>query len=79
MTSIYVYDPIYQLTQVLQGATTTESYTYDATGNRLTSADGTLGRHHLVPGAQAVRRYYVYAKPANQSVETFQTEEDSEP
>src|SRR5215472_16389606 len=33
----YTYDTIYQLKQVTQGATTTESYTYDAVGNRLTS------------------------------------------
>ena len=31
------YDAIYQLTQVTQSATTTESYTYDAVGNRLSS------------------------------------------
>src|SRR5262249_31379104 len=31
------YDPLYQLTQVTQGATTTESYSYDAVGNRLSS------------------------------------------
>jgi RHS repeat-associated protein len=33
----YTYDPIYQLTQVTQGASTTESYSYDAVGNRLSS------------------------------------------
>lgn len=34
----YTYDPIYQLTQVVQnGSTTTESYTYDGVGNRLSS------------------------------------------
>jgi RHS repeat-associated protein len=33
----YSYDAIYQLTQVVQGATTTESYSYDAVGNRLSS------------------------------------------
>lgn len=37
VTEQYTYDPIYQLTQVTQGATTTESYSYDAVGNRLTS------------------------------------------
>src|SRR5262249_13629328 len=37
ITEQYTYDPIYQLTQVTQGATTTESYTYDSVGNRLTS------------------------------------------
>ena len=36
-TENYTYDPLYQLTQVAQGLTTTESYTYDAVGNRLSS------------------------------------------
>src|SRR5437660_2038222 len=36
VTSNYTYDPIYELTQVTQAATT-ESYTYDAVGNRLSS------------------------------------------
>ena len=36
-TENYTYDPIYQLTQVTQGLTTTESYSYDAVGNRLSS------------------------------------------
>jgi YD repeat-containing protein len=33
----YAYDNIYELTGVNQGSTTTESYTYDAVGNRLSS------------------------------------------
>ena len=37
VTEGYGYDPIYQLTQVTQGASTTESYSYDAVGNRLSS------------------------------------------
>ena len=37
MTSNYGYDAIYELTSVLQGANTTESYTYDPVGNRLSS------------------------------------------
>jgi YD repeat-containing protein len=37
ITEHYTYDPIYQLTQVAQGTTTTESYSYDAVGNRLSS------------------------------------------
>jgi RHS repeat-associated protein len=37
ITENYTYDPLYQLTQVTQGATTTESYSYDAVGNRLSS------------------------------------------
>src|SRR5205823_6301262 len=36
-TSTFSYDPLYELTQVLQGATSTENYTYDAVGNRLSS------------------------------------------
>ncbi len=36
-TEQYTYDAIYQLTQVAQGATTTESYSYDVVGNRLSS------------------------------------------
>jgi RHS repeat-associated protein len=35
--SNYAYDNIYQLTGVTQNATTTESYTYDPVGNRLSS------------------------------------------
>jgi RHS repeat-associated protein len=37
VTEQYTYDPLYQLTQVVQGATTTESYSYDLVGNRLAS------------------------------------------
>jgi RHS repeat-associated protein len=37
ITENYTYDPLYQLTQVTQGLTTTESYSYDAVGNRLSS------------------------------------------
>jgi RHS repeat-associated protein len=37
VTENYIYDAIYQLKQVTQQATTTESYTYDAVGNRLSS------------------------------------------
>jgi RHS repeat-associated protein len=37
VTSNYSYDAIYELTQVTQGTTTTESYTFDPVGNRLSS------------------------------------------
>jgi RHS repeat-associated protein len=37
ITSNYTYDPIYELTQVTQGGSTTESYSYDAVGNRTAS------------------------------------------
>jgi RHS repeat-associated protein len=35
--SNFTYDAIYELTQVTQGASTTESYSYDPVGNRLSS------------------------------------------
>jgi RHS repeat-associated protein len=37
VTSNYTYDALYQLTQVMQGGNTTESYSYDPVGNRLSS------------------------------------------
>jgi len=37
ITEGYTYDLIYQFTQVAQGLSTTESYSYDAVGNRLSS------------------------------------------
>lgn len=37
-TSNYSYDPLYGLTQVTQGASTTETYSYDYVGNRLSSS-----------------------------------------
>ena len=37
VTSNYTYDNIYELTQVTQGASTTESYSYDPVGNRTAS------------------------------------------
>jgi RHS repeat-associated protein len=37
VTSNYTYDKIYELAQVMQGANTTESYSYDLVGNRLSS------------------------------------------
>jgi RHS repeat-associated protein len=37
VTSNYGYDLLYELTQVTQGASTAESYSYDAVGNRLSS------------------------------------------
>jgi len=38
ITSNYSYDPLYELTQVTQGSSTTESYSYDPVGNRLSSS-----------------------------------------
>jgi RHS repeat-associated protein len=37
IVSNYAYDPLYELTRVTQGASTVESYSFDAVGNRLTS------------------------------------------
>jgi RHS repeat-associated protein len=41
VTSAYSYDPIYELTQAVVGGTLAESYSYDAVGNRLSSAGPT--------------------------------------
>ncbi|HWZ44719.1 MAG TPA: RHS repeat-associated core domain-containing protein [Candidatus Saccharimonadales bacterium] len=41
VTSNFVHDNLYQLTGVTQGTSTTESYTYDAVGNRLSAVGGT--------------------------------------
>src|SRR5271157_4844519 len=38
ITSNYGYDAIYELQQVTQGGSTTENYSYDAVGNRLSSS-----------------------------------------
>jgi RHS repeat-associated protein len=38
ITSNYGYDAIYELLQVTKGGSTTESYSYDAVGNRLSSS-----------------------------------------
>jgi YD repeat-containing protein len=40
VTSNYSYDALYELTQVVQAPTTTEGYTYDRVGNRLSSLGG---------------------------------------
>lgn len=37
VTSNYGYDPVYQLQNAFQGGATTESYSYDVIGNRVTS------------------------------------------
>jgi RHS repeat-associated protein len=37
ITEGYSYDPIYELTQVVKGGSTSETYSYDAVGNRLSS------------------------------------------
>jgi RHS repeat-associated protein len=37
ITSSFSYDPTYQLTQVVQGSTTKETYSFDLVGNRLSS------------------------------------------
>ncbi len=45
VTSNYTYDQVYELTQVTQGANTTESYSYDPVGNRLSSLGLASIRH----------------------------------
>jgi RHS repeat-associated protein len=38
----YSYDPLYRLTQVVRNSSTTESYSYDSVGNRLSSLSAPL-------------------------------------
>jgi hypothetical protein len=38
VTVNYGYDPIYELKQVMQSGSVTEAYSYDAVGNRLSTA-----------------------------------------
>ena len=58
MTSKYSYDNIYELTQAVVGGTVAESYTYDAVGNRLTSAGRSdLQLQHLERAHLHVRRH----------------------
>ena len=40
MTTSYGYDAIYELLNATQSGATTESYTYDPVGNRLTNLSG---------------------------------------
>jgi RHS repeat-associated protein len=47
VTSNYSYDSIYELTQVTQGASTTETYSYDAVGNRLSSLGVTIYNYNV--------------------------------
>ena len=48
LTSNYTYDAIYQLTQVTQGTSSTESYSYDPVGNRTASLGGCLVHDEFV-------------------------------
>ena len=41
-----VYDPLYELTQVTQGSSTTESYSYDPVGNRLSAVGVPLYKYN---------------------------------
>src|SRR5205814_3328092 len=43
----YAYDVVYQLTQVTQGNSTTESYSYDPVGNRLSSVAEPLYQYNV--------------------------------
>ena len=45
VTSTYAYDPIYQLKSAMQATNTSEAYTYDSVGNRLTNLDNSPWTH----------------------------------
>jgi RHS repeat-associated protein len=60
VTTNYGYDSTYQLLSAVQGANTTESYSYDPVGNRLTSAAGSYaynGSNELTSSPTATFTY----------------------
>jgi RHS repeat-associated protein len=61
VTSNYTYDPLYELKLVTQAANTTESYTYDSVGNRLSSLTATAssynGSNQLTSNSNATYTY----------------------
>jgi RHS repeat-associated protein len=74
VTSNYSYDAIYELTQVTQGAHTTESYTYDPVGNRLSSLG--LSPYQYNASNEMVstpNALYVYDNNGNLTSETTST------
>ena len=60
----YSYDLLYRLTQVTRGATTKESYTYDAVGNRL-SGLGAPGWSYNARNQLLTRPGFTYTYDAN--------------
>ena len=74
VTSNYSYDAIYELTQVTQGATTTESYSYDPVGNRLSSLG--VSPYQYNPSNEMVSTptaLYVYDSNGNTTSKTDST------
>jgi len=73
VTSNYTYDKIYELTQVMQGVNTTESYSYDPVGNRLSSlgASYTVNTSNEVTAAGGVM--YTYDSNGNTTSKTDST------
>jgi len=74
VTSNYSYDAIYELTQVTQGATTTESYSYDPVGNRLSSLG--MSPYQYNPSNEMVSTpsaLYAYDNNGNLTSETNST------
>jgi RHS repeat-associated protein len=63
LTTNYTYDTIYEVLQASQGGTTTESYSYDPVGNRLTSlgvSSYTVNSSNEVTAAGGVTYTYDY-------------------
>ena len=56
----FTYDSIYELTQVTQGSSTTESYSYDPVGNRLSLARSLFVYEQLVERADLDFEHNLY-------------------
>ena len=70
VTSNYTYDPIYELTQVAQAANTTESYSYDPVGNRLSSLSGSYSYNSSNELTSAPSTSYTYDYDGNMLTST---------
>ena len=70
VTTNYGYDVIYELLSATQGTTTTESYTYDAVGNRLSNLSGS-GWSYNTSNELTSRPSYTYTYDYNGNTQTM--------
>ena len=65
VTSNYTYDAIYELTKVMQGTNTTENYTFDSVGNRLTDLSGSYSNNSSNEMTASPSATYTYDSNGN--------------